>query len=109
LALVEEDANFRTGFLYVVSNLLGMANPLTSYNPSGATAAIIIDMYVSITALICFGIMLNIVNLFQVPLAMNNLIKRFVTNPIIVTVVRNFLIITSYHILSYYILSYNII
>jgi len=87
LALFEEDADFRKGFLYVVSNLLGMANPLTSYSPSGATAAIIIDIYVSVTALICFGIMLNVVNLFQIPLAMNDLIKRCVTNPIIVTVI----------------------
>ena len=87
LVLCEGDATFREGFLYVVSNLLGMANPLTDYNPSGVTVAVIIDMYVAITALVCFGIMLNVVNLFEVPVAINHFIERFVRNPILVPLV----------------------
>lgn len=72
--LCEPDTTFKQGFLYVVSNLLGMANPLTDYNPTGVTVAIILDMYVAITALVVFGIMLNVVNLFEVPKALNSFI-----------------------------------
>mmetsp|Transcript_4218 Transcript_4218/g.10175 ORF Transcript_4218/g.10175 Transcript_4218/m.10175 type:complete len:230 (+) Transcript_4218:448-1137(+) len=68
------------GFLYVVSNLLGMANPLTDYSPSGTIGGVILDMYVAVVSLVCFGILLNIVNLFDVPIAMNQFIQRFVTN-----------------------------
>lgn len=83
-ALCEPDTTFKQGFLYVVSNLLGMGNPLTSYNPSYTSVAIVIDMYVAITALVCFGIMLNVVNLFQVPEAMNSLIERVTKNTFLV-------------------------
>ena len=83
LALVESVA-FLDGFYYVASNLLNMATPLTEYNPNNV-AGIIIDVYVSVVALLCFGIMLNLVNLFQVPLAINNAIKYWVTSgPILV-------------------------
>jgi len=94
-----EDATFKEGFLYVVSNLLGMANPLTDYSPSGLTVGIILDIYVAITALVCFGIMLNIVNLFEVPRAINHFIKRFVKHPFLVPLVsssRNAISIRSY-------------
>lgn len=82
---LEPDTTYRQGFLYVVSNLLGMANPLTDYNPSDATIAIILDMYVAITSLVVFGIMLNVVNLFEVPTAMNKLIGKVVKNQFFVS------------------------
>ena len=77
LALVE-NATFLDGFLYVASNLLAMSEPLTDFNPNNAIG-VIIDVYVSIIALLTFGIILNIVNLFQVPLAINRLIEAYVT------------------------------
>ena len=87
--LFEPDTTFRQGFLYVVSNLLGMANPLTDYSPIGVTAGAIIDVYVAVTALICFGIMLNIVNLFEVPMAINRFIERFVKNAFLLSLVSH--------------------
>jgi hypothetical protein len=67
LALAEKTA-FLHGFLYVVSNLLGMANPLTEWEPTtGIPIVVVIDIYTSVAALISFGIMLNVVNLFSVP------------------------------------------
>jgi hypothetical protein len=92
LALVEGVA-FIDGFLYVASNLLNMATPLTDYNPNNP-AGILIDVYVSVVALLCFGIMLNLVNLFQVPLAINNAIKYWVTSvPILVPLFALMLVI----------------
>mmetsp|Transcript_13932 Transcript_13932/g.26077 ORF Transcript_13932/g.26077 Transcript_13932/m.26077 type:complete len:300 (-) Transcript_13932:2484-3383(-) len=86
LALVE-NSSFLDGFLYVASNLLNMATPLTDFNPNNA-AGVIIDVYVSMVALLTFGIMLNMVNIFQVPLAINNSIERWVTsNRMLVSVV----------------------
>mmetsp|Transcript_20226 Transcript_20226/g.47529 ORF Transcript_20226/g.47529 Transcript_20226/m.47529 type:complete len:367 (-) Transcript_20226:183-1283(-) len=85
-AALEPDTTFRQGFLYVTSNLLGFANPLTDYDPSGRTIAIILDMYVAITALVVFGIMLNIVDLFEVPEAINGFLGRFIKNKMLVTV-----------------------
>lgn len=73
--LCEPDTTFKQGFLYVASNLLGMSNPLTDYNPSWTLGAVFLDMYVAITALLCFGILLNIINLFEIPYAINHIIE----------------------------------
>jgi hypothetical protein len=73
-----EGATFLDGFLYVASNLLAMSTPLTDFNPNNPVG-VLIDLYVSIMALLTFGIVLNLVNLFQVPLAMNRQIERWVT------------------------------
>ena len=56
-----------------------MVTPLTDFNPSNA-AGVLIDVYVSIVALLSFGIMLNLVNLFQIPLAINSFIERRISN-----------------------------
>ncbi|KAL3934172.1 MAG: hypothetical protein SGARI_003503 [Bacillariaceae sp.] len=83
LAWVEGVA-FLEGFLYVTSNLLQMATPMTEFNPTNAVG-VIIDVYASIIALLSFGIILNVVNLFQIPLAINSFIeKRISTHRILV-------------------------
>lgn len=82
LALAEK-TSFLTGFLYVASNLLNMSNPLTDFNPTDA-AGIVIDMYVSVVALLLFGIVLNIVNIFQVPVAINRTIERCIRGAFVV-------------------------
>lgn len=75
-----EGTTFLDGFLYVVSNLLGMANALTEWEPtSGLGVVVAIDIYTAVAALISFGIMLNVVNLFRVPHMINDLIRKFVT------------------------------
>jgi hypothetical protein len=84
-----ENTTFLHGFLYVVSNLLGMANPLTNWEPTtGTGVVIVIDIYTAVAALISFGIMLNVVNLFRIPHEMNNLIRKVVTNGFLVPTVR---------------------
>ena len=82
LALVE-GVTFREGFLYVASNLLSMATNLTDYNPNDP-AGIMIDVYVSVVALLLFGIVINVVNLFRVPEEINRTIERFVKGRILV-------------------------
>ncbi|KAL7529563.1 hypothetical protein ACHAWF_003024 [Thalassiosira exigua] len=79
-------ATYLEGFLYVASNLLGIANPLTDWAPGGSewaewevAIAVVLDVYVALTGLVCFGIMLNVVNIFQVPLAINRVVERHVT------------------------------
>ena len=85
-----ENAKFIHGFLYVVSNLLGMANPLTDWVPTtGLGAVVVIDIYTAVAALISFGIMLNVVNLFRIPHEINNLIRMVVTNEVLVPTVRD--------------------
>lgn len=86
LLVVAEDATFLTGFLYVASNLLNMANPLTDFNPADA-AGVVIDIYVSTVALLLFGIVLNVVNLFNVPIAINRQIERCVRGSFIVPLI----------------------
>jgi len=86
LMVAVDGCSFKQGFLYVVSNILGMANPLTTYTPDN-TATIVLDMYVAVTALITFGIMLNFVNLFEIPKALNTLLYRLLPNTTIVTVI----------------------
>ncbi|KAL7569334.1 hypothetical protein ACA910_016876 [Epithemia clementina (nom. ined.)] len=81
-----EGTSFQNGFLYVASNLLGMANSLTTFNPQDPFG-ITIDVYVSVVALLCFGIVMNVVHLFHVPKAIDGLIKRFVDGPIVVPLV----------------------
>eukprot|EP00527_Entomoneis_sp_CCMP2396_P000996 CAMPEP_0198145796 /NCGR_PEP_ID=MMETSP1443-20131203/25427_1 /TAXON_ID=186043 /ORGANISM="Entomoneis sp., Strain CCMP2396" /LENGTH=291 /DNA_ID=CAMNT_0043809523 /DNA_START=159 /DNA_END=1034 /DNA_ORIENTATION=+ len=69
-----EVASFHDGFLYVSSNLLNMATPLTEINPINAIG-VTIDVYISVVALLCFGIIINIVNIFQVPAIINQTIE----------------------------------
>ena len=85
LALVEK-ATFLDGFLYVASNLLSMTTPLTTFNPNNVIG-VIIDVYVSIVALLMLGLVLNIVNIFQVPLIINRQIEYVVTGKIAVPVI----------------------
>jgi len=93
LALAESTA-FLHGFLYVVSNLLGMANPLTDWVPtSGTGVVVVIDVYTAVAALISFGIMLNIVNLFAIPHSINKFIRRFTKNAVLVPTIALGLII----------------
>lgn len=87
-----ENEKFLTGFLYVASNLLSMSNPLTEFNPANAPG-VVIDIYVSVLALLLFGVVLNVVNLFQVPLAINRMIEVFVTGAFIVPFVAIFILI----------------
>lgn len=85
-----ENTKFIHGFLYVASNLLGMANPLTVWEPTtGIGVAIVIDIYTAVAALISFGIMLNVVNLFRIPHEINNLIRKVVANEVLVPMVRD--------------------
>ena len=86
LLMAVDGCTFRHGFLYVVSNIVAMANPLTTYTPE-ETAAIVIDVYVAVTTLITFGIMLNFVNLFEIPKALNKLLYRLIPNTTVVTVI----------------------
>ena len=86
LFMAVDGCSFKEAFLYVVSNILAMANPLTPYTPK-ETATIVIDVYVAVTALITFGIMLNFVNLFEIPKALNTLMYRLIPNTTIVTVI----------------------
>ena len=84
-----ENTKFLHGFLYCVTNLLGMANPLTDWEPtSGIGFVIVIDIYTAVAALISFGIMLNVVNLFRIPHEINNLIRKVATNEVLVPMVR---------------------
>lgn len=84
-----ENTKFINGFLYVVSNLLGMANPLTDWEPTtGIGVVIAIDIYTAVAALISFGIMLNVVNIFRIPHEINNLIRKVVANEVLVPMVR---------------------
>jgi hypothetical protein len=85
LALVEK-ASFLEGFLYVASNLLGMTTPLTNFNPTNV-GGVIIDVYISVVALLLFGIVLNVVNVFQIPLAINRMIESFVKGSVIVPLI----------------------
>ena len=85
LLALAESTTFLKGFLYVVSNLLGMANPLTDWVPtSGTGVVVVIDLYTAVAALISFGIMLNIVNLFGIPHSMNKFIRRCTKNEVLV-------------------------
>lgn len=78
--LCEPHTSFKEGFLYVVSNLFGDSSlNYVGYVPEKLGVSILLDMYVAITALVLFGIMLNIVNLFGVPIELNNMIERFIT------------------------------
>mmetsp|Transcript_1123 Transcript_1123/g.2324 ORF Transcript_1123/g.2324 Transcript_1123/m.2324 type:complete len:328 (-) Transcript_1123:296-1279(-) len=93
-----ENTTFLNGFLYVVSNLLGMANPLTNWEPTtGTGVVIVIDIYTAVAALISFGIMLNVVNLFRVPHEMNNLIRKVVTNGFLVPTIALGIIIPAWY------------
>jgi hypothetical protein len=85
-----DGTTFLDGFLYVASNLLGMTNALTEWEPtSGLGVVVAIDIYTAVAALISFGIMLNVVNLFRVPHMINDLIRKFVTrNEFLVPTVR---------------------
>lgn len=85
LAWVEK-ASFLDGFLYVASNLLNMSTPLTDFNPNNVIG-VVIDVYVSMVALLTFGLVLNIVNLFQVPLLINRQIEYVATGKIVVPVI----------------------
>jgi hypothetical protein len=85
LALVEK-ATFLEGFLYVASNLSSLATPLTDFSPSNV-GGVIIDVYISVVALMLFGIVLNVVNVFQIPLAMNTMIESFVKGSVIVPLI----------------------
>jgi len=93
-----ENTTFLHGFLYVVSNLLGMANPLTNWEPTtGTGVVIVIDIYTAVAALISFGIMLNVVNLFRIPHEMNNLIRKVVTNGFLVPTIALGIIIPAWY------------
>jgi len=82
-----ESEDFVDGFLYVASNVLGMAEPLTEFNPTDPIGAII-DVYVSVVAILCFGIVINIVNVFQMPHAINQGIENMgITHPFFVALV----------------------
>jgi hypothetical protein len=81
-----EKAPYLDGFLYVASNLLNMATPLTNFNPNNVIG-VVIDVYVSMVALLMFGIILNIVNIFQVPLVINRQIEYVVTGKFLVPVI----------------------
>lgn len=88
--LCEPETTFRQGFLYTVANLLGI-NPLNDYTPTKLTTAAIIDTYVAVTSLVFFGIMLNVVNLFEIPLDLNHAIERKITkNKIAIPIVSSF-------------------
>jgi hypothetical protein len=63
-----ENAAFLGVFLYVASNLLTLANPLMSINRNNVGGAII-DVYISMVALLTFDIVVNIVNIFQLLLS----------------------------------------
>jgi hypothetical protein len=71
---------------YVASNLLNMATPLTDFNPTNVVG-VITDIYISVVALLTFGIVLNIVNVFQVPIAMNSMIEICVKGNVIVPLI----------------------
>jgi hypothetical protein len=88
-----EKISFLEGALYVASNLLQMGTPLTDFTPQNP-AGVFIDVYVSVVAVLVFGILLNLVNLFQVPLVINNAIEYFLTtNNILVPLVALMLVI----------------
>lgn len=87
LALSEKDATYKEAFLYVISNLLGMANTLTDYAPSGVVTAVVIDLYVEVMRMISFGIMLAVINLFQVPQSINKFINKFVGNEFLTSLI----------------------
>lgn len=96
LLALAESAAYIDGFLYVASNLLGMSTPLTDFNPNNA-GDVVIDVYVSIMALLSFGVMLNFVNLFQVPLAINQEIERWIPlNKILVPMIALVFVIPSW-------------
>jgi hypothetical protein len=61
---------FSNGFLYGASNLLSMNTSLTEFNPANALGSTI-DLCVSVEALLLFAIVINIVNIFQLPYAIN--------------------------------------
>ena len=94
LALAE-GAPFIDGFLYVVSNLLQFATPLTDFNPNNACGAII-DVYVSVVGYLTFGIVLNVINVFQVPLYVNQRIEACISGPIIVPTIALGLVVPIY-------------
>lgn len=49
LLAVAESTTFINGFLYVVSNLLGMANSLTDWEPTTGTGVVaVIDIYTAV-------------------------------------------------------------
>lgn len=58
-----------TGFLYVISNLLGLANPLTGNSPS-ANPGMILDCYISILAITVAGFMIAIVGELEIDICM---------------------------------------
>lgn len=78
-----ENSSFKDAFLYVASNLLNMSTPLTEFNPRDEWG-VLIDVYVSVVALMTFGICINVVNLFQIPLAINGFISIFVSGKVLV-------------------------
>jgi hypothetical protein len=90
LALVES-ASFLDGFLYVASNLLNMATPLTNINPNNVIG-VVIDVYVSIVALMMLGIVFNIVNHFQVALIINRQIEYVATGILVPVIALGFVI-----------------
>ena len=56
--------------------------------------AAITGMCAAAAGLACFGIILNVVNLFEVPLAMNRVIERFVTkNSALAPLARFFIVL----------------
>ena len=50
----------KTGFLYVISNVLGLANPLTGASPSHPVG-MVVDCYVSVLALTFVALILSVV------------------------------------------------
>lgn len=80
---LSEGQSFQVGFLYVASNILNLANPLTEFTPV-KPLSIVIDVYVTIIALLLLGLVLNIVHTFQIPTAIDRLVKRCVSNHFVV-------------------------
>jgi hypothetical protein len=50
--------------------MLSLANPLMNFNRNNVGGAII-DAYIRMVALLTFGLVFNIVNIFQMPLSTN--------------------------------------
>jgi len=95
--LCEPETTFRQGFLYTVANLLGI-NPLNDYTPTKLATAAIIDTYVAVTSLVFFGIMLNVVNLFKIPLDLNHAIERKITkNKIAIPIIALCIVIPAWN------------
>ena len=81
LALVEGEPLLK-GFLYVTSNMLQFSTPLTDYNPSNP-AGVIIDIYVSVMALLAFGMIINVVRIFHFAKTLNALLAQYMSETII--------------------------